>query len=316
MSVGIDYTTTGLIANAQRRAQMPNSQSLFQNADFLALMTDEMHSFVVPMIKAKNDEYFVVNIDVPLVANTSTYTIPTRAIGGSLRDVVLVDANGNESDLPRLQPEFIKGDAISNNRLSGIYFRNDSIVFFPAITTPQAGLSLRWKIERMPNDLVAVDQAARITAINTSLNQITITNTPSSWGVTTTFDIVLPVPLFTSIVDDQAITNIGANVITVAALPTGIAVGQWIAESRTSPFVQLPYEAHKLVAQLGAVKLLEAIEDAAGVTAAEKKADKMMKAFSSAITPRMKSASKKTVNRSGIFTYMQSGSNRTNTGAV
>jgi hypothetical protein len=302
MSVGVDYTTTGLITNAARRAQTPNSQSLFLPADFVALMNDEMHSFVTPLIKSKNDEYFVTKYDAPLVASTSTYKIPTRAQGGALRDVVLVDSTGQEYDLPRLEPEFVKNSVISNAGLTGIYLQDDNVVLFPAMpATPPTGFSLRFKYERMPNDLVVTGSAGLISAINAGTSQITLASIPSGWTTSTTLDVILPVPLFTSVADDVVISGVASTTLTLATWPTSIAVGQWVAESRTSPIPQVPYEAHKLIAQRGAIKLYEAMGDTNGLKAAVAAYSDMVETLEITVAPRVKGSPKKIVNRKGIM---------------
>ncbi len=303
VSIGIDFTTTGLLANAARRSTMPQSQSLFQPADFIAFLTDEMHSFVVPLIKSKNDEYFVVNVDYPLVNNTSEYRIPTRAQGGSLRDMVLVNSAGIELELPKINPDSVKFATVTQY---GIYLRDDKVVFYPAITTAPSGVSIRFKYERMPNDLVLVSDSGYITAINTGTLQVTLSAVPSDWTTATTVDVIRQQPLFTSIQDDQVITGIGGNVLTLDAIPTGMAVGQWVAESRTSPIPQLAYEAHKLIAQRGAIKLCEALEATTAMKSAEANYEKMASAFLGTITPRVQTGPKKIVNRTGLFSRHQS----------
>ena len=309
MSSGIDFTTTALIADARLRAGAPNSQSLFLPADFLRLMTGDMHLFVVPLIKSQNDEYFVTHTDTPLVANQSEYTIPTRAQGGALRDIVSVDSAGREGELPRLQPEYTKTGYAANNNLFGIYLRDDKVVFWPSITVPQSGMSLRFKYERMPNDLVTTDYAARITALNAGTQQVTLASLPSSWAIGTTLDLIKPDPLFTSYADDIPITGISTNVLTLGSWPTGIAVGQWLAESRTSPVPQVAYEAHKLIAQRGAIKICEALGDTNGLNNAKGAYKEMADNFQLTIAPRVEAAPKTLSHRGGIFGAMRSGGN-------
>lgn len=286
------------MANAARRSTMPQSQSLFLPADFIAFLTDEMHSFVTPLIKTKNDEYFVVNVDVALADNTSEYRIPTRAQGGSLRDIVLVNESGVELELPKINPDSVKYATVTQY---GIYMQDDKVVFYPAITTAPTGVSLRFKFERMPNDLVLVSSAGYITAINTGTLQVTLSAVPSSWSTSTTVDIIRQQPLFTSVQDDQVITGIGGNVLTFDSLPSGLALGQWVAESRTSPIPQLAYEAHKLIAQRGAIKLCEALEASTAMKNAAAIYDQMAESFLGTITPRVQTGPKKLVNRTGLF---------------
>lgn len=301
-SIGIDFTTTKLISGAKLRASVPSSQNLFLDPDFIILLNNHMVSIVVPMIKSVNEEYFVVNTDTPLVAGTSEYTIPTRALGGALRDIVLVDAAGNESDLPRLQPEIAKQiGSINNTGVRGIYLRNDKVVFFPSLNSINAGTSLRFKYERRPNDLCLTSNAGRIITVTPGANQIVVSSIPAAWTTGTTLDIISPTPQFQSIQDDAVITNIVGTTITLSALPAGIAVGQYVAESLTTPIPQLPYEAHKLIEQLGAISLLEAMGDDAGKTSAQQTFKSMAESFILIITPRIEGSPQKVISRNSIF---------------
>jgi hypothetical protein len=299
MSIGIDFTVTAIINDAKLRASMPSAQPLFQEPDFVTLINNHMISIVIPLIKSVNEEYFVIDKDVPLVAGQNAYTIPSRALGGALRDVVLVDAAGNEQELARVAPEVVKGNTGS---ASGIYLKDDQVVFHPALSNPPA-VYIRFKYERRPNDLCIVSLAGKINSVDTVAKTITLASKPSSWTSSTTFDIIQPVPQFKSIIDDMAVMNIVGNVLTVAALPAGIAAGQYIAESMRAPIAQLPYEAHKLLAQLGAISLLESMKDSAGLRDARDTYGEMEEKFMKVITPRIEGAPKKAVNRKSIFNF-------------
>jgi hypothetical protein len=302
MSVGIDFTTAGLIAGARRRSSLPSSQNLFLDPDFIALINDHMISIVIPLIKSVNEEYFVVNYDTPLIAGQSEYVIPTRALGGSLRDIAIVDASGRELELPRIAPESIKYSGnFQNFGAYGIYLRGEKIVFYPALTNYPAGCQLRFKYERRPNDLCLTSQAGKIISLNPGAKQITLASIPSGWGTSTTLDIIQPTPQFQSIQDDAVITNINGTTITLSAWPTGIAVCQWCAESLTTPIAQLPYEAHKLLQQLGAIGLLEAACDTQGKTNAENTLKAMVEKFMLIITPRVEGSPQKVVNKNSIM---------------
>src|ERR1035437_9126155 len=100
----VDY----LCGMVNLRMLNPSSQNTYQLSDICNLMDQNLSIGVVPMLKKAQQEYFVQNIDVPIVQGTSAYTFPTRAIGNAVRDVVLVDASGNEVALNNLMREYIK----------------------------------------------------------------------------------------------------------------------------------------------------------------------------------------------------------------
>ena len=301
--MAVDYTTTELIKSLKRRASMPTSQSTFLPVDFVALMNDEMHSVLLPRIKDTREEYFVTYTDTALVDGQSSYTIPSRAAGNSLRDVVLVDVNGKESPLPRLAPEDVKetNSNFQGTTLIGHILRDNKIIVIPEPANPAAGDAVRFYFERRPNNLILESAAAQITAINSGTRQVTVTNQPSAWTAALDYDVISNAPPFSSIADDQGISAIGSNILTFDSLPTGIAVGQWIAPAGESPIPQLPYEAHHVLAQLGAVKALEILGKPSEVKIARESAGEMLRFFISLITPRNDGSQKKIVNRNSLF---------------
>jgi hypothetical protein len=302
--MSLDYTTTALVESLKRRIIVPTAQSLFTQDQFIAIMNDEMHSVLIPYIHATREEYFVRNYDVTVASSQDTYRIPSRAIGGMLRDVVLVDTNGNEVEVPYLQPEYTKSSTVmSSARLNGYYFKDDNVVLFPKPGVISTYTTLRLKYERRPNNLVSVSKASYITNINTGTNEVTVASVPTTWTSATIFDIISNNPIFSAITDDQSVVSLVGNVLTFAALPSGLALGQWVAEQNTTPVAQLPYEAHHVLAQLGAAKCLEALKDKTGLEDAKAKAKEMISDLIRIINPRVGGAAKKIVNRGGIFEY-------------
>lgn len=300
----IDYTTTELISKVKRALTVPTSQQTFLPNDFIAFLTDEMHETLVPRIKAANEEFLVITKDVAIVSGTATYRIPFRAVGAALRDVVLVDSNGKEYELPNLSQSYEKSNPVdSADRFYGFMIRNNSVILKP--TPTDAAMSLRFKYERRPNNLIAEASAATITAVNTVARTITLSNQPSDWTGATLFDFLKPEPLFESLEDDVDITTVAANVITfpVGGMPSGLAIGQWVCEAEFSPIPQLPYEAHFVLVQLAAKKILMSMDHPRALEYVSANADKALDQFTRTITPRVKGSPRKIVNRSGIFDY-------------
>lgn len=299
--MAIDFTTTELIASVKRRASIPTSQALMLPADFVAFLSEEMHSVLIPAIHAVREEYFVTSKDDVLVADQAAYAIPTRAVGNMLRDVVLVDSGGSEIELPRLDPEFLKQEnSFTDPDHAGFYLKDASVILVPTPVNVN-GLSLRQKYERRPNNLCQKSAAVKITAINTVTKVVTVTNMPTAFTASLTYDVINGNPPFNTIADDQVVTLIAGFDMTFSALPTGLAVGQWIAESMYSPIPQLPYEGHLVLAQLCAAKILEGMTDHPGLDDARTKAGEMLRSFLDIINPRVQGATKKIVNRSGPF---------------
>lgn len=305
--MAIDYTTTGLIAGIKRRGSIPTSQALFLAADFIALLNDQLFSVILPLIHRVRQDYFLTFTDTAFVANQAAYTIPTRAAGVMLRDVVTLDSSGNEGGLTNLGIAGVKNNnGLLNNSNFGFYFKDNKIILYPTPATTD--LSLRFKYERRPNLLIPVTSAGLIQSVDVNNRQVTMTATPSGFTTSKLYDLISNIPPFISLGDDLVVTNIAANVVTFsAALPDGLAAGMYVCEMGESPIPQLPVEAHFLAEQLACVKCLEAMNDKAGLEKAKTAADKMLADFEDMIAPRVDESPEKAVNRGGIFDYSAGG---------
>jgi len=298
--MAVDYTTTGLISKLKRFGSVPTSQALFLAADFIALMNDELMNTVLPLIQRAKEEFFITSTDTAIVAGTSAYTIPSRAAGSQLRDIVIVDESGNEASIPNLGPSGIKnqGGFLTNDNF-GFYLKDNKVVLFPAPTV--TGRYIRFKYVRRPNQLVAVSAAGLVSSFNSGARTITLSAVPTGFTTSKVYDIISNVPPFVSLGDDLAVTSIVGNVVTMtAALPSGLAAGMYLCEASESPIAQVPPEAHALISQLGAVKALEAMDDK-NLKTAKAKADQMLSDFLDLISPRVDGSGEKVVNRGGIF---------------
>lgn len=81
------YTTTDLLAAVKRRAQLPDANGALSDADILALATSAMRTQIQPLIRSVREDYAVVSETQTVVADQQQYPIPSRAEGGSVRDV-------------------------------------------------------------------------------------------------------------------------------------------------------------------------------------------------------------------------------------
>lgn len=298
--MAVDYTTTGLIAKLKRFGSVPTSQALFLAADFIALMNDEMMNTLLPLIQRAKEQFFITSTDVAISSGVSAYTIPSRAAGNQLLDVVIVDSNGNEASMANLGPDGVKNQGgFATNDNFGFYLKDNKIILFP---TPTAtGRSVRFKYVRRPNQLIGVSAAGLITNVNTGTREITLSSVPAGFTTSKVYDIISNVPPFISLGDDLAIDSIVSNVITMTDdIPDDVGVGMYICEASESPIPQVPAEAHAILAQLGAVKALEAMDDK-GLKKAQAKADQMLSDFLDLISPRVDDSGEKVVNRGGIF---------------
>jgi len=299
-----DFTAQALALQLKRRGSMPTSQSLFQVSDLIQFMSEEVQSTIAPKMTAVREEYFVHIEDVPIVTTQESYALPTRAMGNALRDYCLLDSAGSEINLPRLVPEVLKTNpAQTSNRLFGAYLQNEKLFIFPN-TDGFPGYSVRFRYMRRPSDLVEKSSASQITAINPTLNEVTVSSAVSTWTTATEFDFIGNASPFVSKGDDRTINSLVTNVLTFDnTLPTDLAIGDWVVEAMFSPVPQIPYQAFNWLAQLGVIRSMDALTDEKSLKNAYTAADRMEADFIKLITPRVQGSVQRINNRNGIFDW-------------
>lgn len=303
-------TARSLVASAYRRTLAPNSAGAIQSGDVITFMDEEMRSTIAPLVLAAQEEFWVQNIDQTLVQGTYSYTIPQRAAFATWRDVVLVDALGNEIAMTELSPEYTKltfpSGASAALSAFGFILQNDKVILWPPNGGVPTQYQLRMKIKRRPNSLTSVDDCGQVTLINTSTGDVTLSTTDTTWTTATTFDVIPNAPQFTSRVDDAAITaiNTTTNILRFSTTNAALmAVGDWVCPAQMSPIPQIPFDMFPLLAQRGAIKILEALGDTQNLQVAERRYQDMSADFARTVSPRIDGTRKAIVNRnnSGYF---------------
>lgn len=327
MTAAIDYTvdysgTQGqtahsLVASAYRRTLAPNAPGAIQPGDVITFLDEEMRSTIAPLVMAAQEEFWVQNIDTPVLASTYNYTIPKRASFATWRDVVFVDANGNEIAMTNLSPEYLKLNYPAGGTAPlysfGFIMQNDQVILYPPNGGTPTQYSLRMKIKRRPNYLTSNTNCGIVSSFVTATKVVTLSQADTSWTTATTFDVIPNSPQFTSRVDDQTVTGVslptgGPYTLTFSSLPTGLAAGDWVCPATLSPIPQIPFDMFPLLAQRGAIKILEALGDTQNISVAERRYQDMAADFARTVSPRVEGTTKKIVNREAGFQWGSFGS--------
>ena len=303
------YTVDQLVTKLQDRYIIPSATGLFTPTNIISILDDELRSSIIPIITSVREEFWVSTQDQQ-VNGSASYTIPQRAAGAVLRDVVFVDTQGNEIDLQQLSPAHIKATFPFGYQLPlytfGYYWKNDQIVPYPQQTQNATGYTLRMKPIRRPNDLTSISNCGQITGITG--NVISLSNVDPTWTNSTTFDIIQNFPQFTSISDGATITAVTGSSITLTTVPSGIAVGMWVCPAQTSCIPQIPYEGFTLLIECAICVMCAAQGDSQGFGIHEKIRDKERQDFIDLITPRAQLGTKKIVNRNNPMSFWNFGS--------
>lgn len=304
--MGIDFTSTAMVASVKRRAMLPNSQQLYPDSDIVRILTEELHADIVPLIMGVREDFFVHYYDQAIDTSVSEYALPVRAIGGKLRDVVLLNSDGKEVGIPRVGQDQVKNQFNSyeyqNLRGCGFFFKDDKVVLFPD-SAAIGSFQLRMKYFRRPNNIILPSSAAKIAAIDTATKIITFSTIPGSFTNLLTYDFIKGTGGFRSLSDDVApvLVNTAGKTMTLSSIPTGLEVNDYVAESGFSPIAQIPYEVHNLLEQRAVIKALEGIGDQEGMRSAGDVYKDMAEKFITLVTPRADGSPKRIVRSQRLF---------------
>jgi hypothetical protein len=304
----VDQTSLSLVKSVQAHPLLPLSANTLTETQLIEFIDEDMRSTIVPLVLAAQEEWYVQNYDITPTAGVFTYTIPARAAFATWRDVCFVDTLGNEINMTELSPEYVKITYPVGNLppmyTFGFILRNDVIQLWPPNMTVPTQFILRMKIKRRPNHLTSYNNCGQVQTINTGTGVIALSkNGDGTWTTATTFDVIPNSPQFTSRADDKAITGIDntLNTITMATLPTGLVVGDWICPAGMSCVPQIPYDMFPLLIQRGVIRALESLGDNQNLQVAERRYQDMAVDFARTVSPRIQGARKALVNRTANF---------------
>jgi hypothetical protein len=160
-----------LIRTIRRRGFIPESQDTFSEDDFLEIATEEVNIGLIPLVMKMHEEHIIYFEDVELQLDVLKYPIPSRAHGNKLRDVFLIDENGNLFDMARYSlgelADFKSTTSYVNNR--GFYLENNNV----CLVNFEVGQNhkLRMYFYMRPNKLVGVSRGATVSTLTTQFEQ-------------------------------------------------------------------------------------------------------------------------------------------------
>lgn len=312
--MAVDYTTTALIANIKRRISVPSTQSLFSPEDICALATDELQDTIYPLIMSVRQEYFVKSLTMPIDLNNPRYPIPGIGAGMKLREVDLSSTSGegdpsvpNWVNLQQINREDANNAVWTNTVTgwpSGFYIEDNDVILFPV---PQAIGYIRLTYFKRSPSLVTTANAGQVVNINSLTNEVSVSAVPSAWAVGDLFNAESPISPFPTDAEGLELTAINGNTLTFDTV-TGIAVGDWICADGETVIPPVMIEAHGLLAQATAVKMLESMDNAGSFERAQKKYDKQADSFLTLLSPRDDASVKKVMAIGTGIAYWNSGS--------
>lgn len=275
------YTTADLISAIERRAFVPANQSTFSTTEILAIAGEELRSNIFPALINLREEYFVHDKDFTITASTASYAIPERSFNNLLREIKIIVGNTIQ-DIARIEPEALA--STNTGTPQAFYLKDDKIVLHPTPATTANTLRVSYYLT--PGDYIETSSAAVISAINTTTNVVSVTSIPASWVTGNTFDFLKYNGGHEYRGVDYLSTLVSGSDITFSSLPTGLAVGDYMALQGYSPLVQMPFGMRSVLAQYTAAALLLYARQP-GADEAKAKADELLMKALDAMTPRV-----------------------------
>jgi hypothetical protein len=287
----VAFTTVELLASIKRRANIPSASGVFGDAELLAMASEELRTYIVPLVLKHREDYWLTYSDTTLTTST-TYPLPVRAIGGKLSELSVLDSSGREHNIPRVSPSDLEG-ATAGFYMDGVGVR----LYLRDNQSPTAiGVTLRQRYYLRPSTLVATTSAATVVS---GSGPWTLSGGYATLTTPGTYDCIQAGSPFGVRQVSFAGAMTGASL--AAATLTAVSAGDWISNADESPVVQAPVEFHDLLAQKVAVKVLESKGMTEKLTSAREELGRMETDASNLITPRVDGEPKRAVARGGLF---------------
>lgn len=289
-----------LLRGVKNTITFVDSISTLDDTALLKKIDDAVKTYIVPMVDASNGEFFVTDYTTPVVAGQTEYSIPYRAIGRTVRDLLIVDSSGNKQSSPYIAPEdahLYKDTALDY----GHYFRGDKVVLVPDIpTTYSSGESLNIPYKLRPSKLVKLDQAAKVSSVSSPDVTVEAIGDIATGSVV---DFIEGKSGRSILGMDKTVSNVSGTTITFAAadIPSALAQGDYISIQGTSPVVtMIPDDFQPYLEKVAARLVLLAIDDEVGMQKLEKLMNEEKKNLSMLIEPRNDGEPKVILNRNGL----------------
>jgi len=306
------YTSDDLISAVRMRCQLPSATNdgKFTDANILELAYEEFLTNVLPEIRKARGNYYVASQDYTVTSGTSSFRIPSRAQGASLRDVTFINSDGTGFSLPEIPLEDVDYYNTSGSTWWSTAFcyciEGNNVLIRPEPT--QQG-TLRLRYYDRPGRLVVNSAAMQITGI-TPFGPVTVLagNVPAAWLNENKFDIISGSPTFDDLNDGITSTGVtigvgGSLIVSASDLSADVKLGDWVSLETESAVVQLTVELQPALISATCVRILEALGDLGAVQTAQALLMRQMQQAVAHIQPRNDGEQPRIINRRGPLRF-------------
>jgi hypothetical protein len=250
-----------LLSTIKGRGTVPTNSGTWTDAALLKAATEAMLTVHLPMLVGAKGEYLVKETLVPTVEGQQEYLLSYRA--AAIRHLALKRADGHEIPIEELPYPGQSSMALDRNRKGTprfFWFREGYFGVWPLPDSEASNLIVRWHIR--PSRIVVTTDCWQILSITanspssgfTRLAFATTAPTAMAGASGTKYDFVgYRNPFAIKGYDVASSALVTASVsstmdFTSSALPTDLAVGDWVAPFQQSPFANVLQELHTPIA--------------------------------------------------------------------
>jgi len=247
------YTTTELLASGRQKAFLANAQRDYDDTSWLRLLNEQVTSYLLgALVVKRRTNYLVESVDLSVQPGSqpAQFAIPSQAVGGMVRSLVMVVAGIpyalEEKDLP----DAVASDLIpfSSQFPTGNFFLGAFIRLWP--TQAITGI-LRIHYYRRPSVVVKENACVQISGFPSGAPsgsyRVSFTGTlPTGYVAGAAVDVVSNIPNFYRWQTNAPITAQAGQNIDIPFPTTGpytgiqpapLAVGDWVCLYDTAPLV-------------------------------------------------------------------------------
>lgn len=262
------FNTQRLIDTVKRVANIPDNQSQVSDDDIIDFANEEFLNNLLPLIIGKHEDYYTIREDVEITdASRKKYPIPYRAVGNKIDWFGYYTTNNEErpTEFNRVSFDQLRDKGNTNSGRNRFYFENENVVIDSSDRDVQADY-LVFRYSMTPNVIVASSRVSVITGIDRTSGTITVSaNIPDNFVSTSKIDFIKsnqPNNILNYDVDLVDL-NSTAKFFQVDAddIPVSLAVGDRICLAGESDVIYAPTAMHSVLAQMVAVRILEANGD-------------------------------------------------------
>lgn len=273
--------TNDLVKAVVLKAALPVSRNTLLPGDIIEFLNEEMRLNVVPRLMQAQEDYLLYDYQVPIQAEQRAYTIPERAIGGKLRDLSLVDENGNFYEMARatIDDRYLANNNYADNTLYRFYVKNNQVILM-GNTSQTTANKISFVYYLQPNMLVPdercgfVQQVQYDTDINGVPNNDKVTFILDSLPINLTtgkLDFLLGNPIYSMIRYDLVPTAVNTSTLKIEFNKSDLqtsqqyGVGDYFATAKECCIPMIPEEMHTLLTHTVAARCLEVLGDVQGI---------------------------------------------------